>query len=327
MPDTKRIVTAVGTLVAIVGIGFFMQRGSEAQGDVAVQLTAPPVKISSIVETSAELATPAFVAPVVSDVAAPALPADILETRVALNDAPLAKPSREAPLPGLSCDIKMTATPQLAAMAALVLSAPCLPNERVTLHHNGMMFSDVTDADGALALSVPALGQTAVFIASFANGEGAVANTHISALAFYDRRVVQSDSQSAVSLHALEYGAEYGGAGHVWSQSAGTMEAATRGDGGFLVTLGSSDLENPLVAQVYSFPAGTANRDGDIELSVEIEVTAQNCGRDIEAQSLQVDKGAVPKVQNLDMSLPDCDAIGDFLVLKNLVNDLKVARN
>lgn len=331
MPDFKRLGIVGGTLVAIIGIGFFMQRGATppAQGEVTVQAMGAAVEISSIVETSAQLAAPAFVVTeAVSDIAlnGPVLPSDAVVTPVALKDAPIATTDREAPVAALSCDIDMTATPQSAAMVKLSLSAPCLPNERVTMHHNGMMFSDVTDSDGSLVLTVPALGKAAVYIASFANGEGAVASTHVSALAFYDRTVVQSDSKSAVSLHALEFGADYGGVGHVSAGSASTIEAATRGEGGFLVTLGSPELENPLVAQVYSFPAGTANRDGEIEMSVEIEVTAQNCGRDIEAQSLQVEQGAAPKVQNLDMSMPDCDAIGDFLVLKNLVNDLKVAR-
>ena len=47
----------------------------------------------------------------------------------------------------------------------------------------------------------------------------------------------------------------------------------------------------------------------------------------LEAQTLQTSRGAQITVQTLDMSIPACDAIGDFLMLKNMVNDMKVAFN
>ena len=59
----------------------------------------------------------------------------------------------------------------------------------------------------------------------------------------------------------------------------------------------------------------------------EAEVTAQNCGQVIEAQSLELGDGGRLRTQYLTMTAPDCDAIGDFLVLNNLVDDPKIAAN
>jgi hypothetical protein len=56
-------------------------------------------------------------------------------------------------------------------------------------------------------------------------------------------------------------------------------------------------------------------------------VTKINCGRDIQAQSLEMRDAGQLKSQNLSLSVPGCDAVGDFLVLNNLLEDLKVARN
>jgi hypothetical protein len=64
---------------------------------------------------------------------------------------------------------------------------------------------------------------------------------------------------------------------------------------------------------------------GDIQLEIEAEVTDATCGREISAQSLQVTEAGAPRVQELQLTMPDCDAIGDFLVLKNVLEDLKVA--
>jgi hypothetical protein len=365
MPDHKRYITAGGTFAVILMIGFVMQNGQSSAPQVstnAIDAPAEPMEIAQGALTSASLETPqpADTIPA-TPVSAPAetpiaptpvaAPADAdtdkapVET-ASLVDAPASSGlprmnaaldmpgaptdgpgTLEAPKAQADCAVAMTAETMAAALVKLNLSAPCLPNERVTMHHNGMMFSEATDADGALEIMVPALTETAVFIASFADGKGAVANAKVSSLEFYDRAVVQSDSESSVSLHALEFGADYDDKGHVWTQAAGTITDAATGKGGFLISLGNPEVADALMAEVYTFPSGIAENDGDIELSVEIEVTAMNCGRDIEAQSLETGKDGKLSVQALELTMPDCDAIGDFLVLKNLVNDLKVARN
>ena len=56
-------------------------------------------------------------------------------------------------------------------------------------------------------------------------------------------------------------------------------------------------------------------------------VTIANCGLRIEAQTLEVSRAGKMKVQDLSLPIPGCDAVGDFLVLQNLIQDLKVARN
>ena len=50
-----------------------------------------------------------------------------------------------------------------AAMVKLKLDAACLPNERLTVHHNGMIFTEATDDKGQLNVTVPALAEEAVF--------------------------------------------------------------------------------------------------------------------------------------------------------------------
>lgn len=232
---------------------------------------------------------------------------------------------RQEPKMAANCEIAMTATPMAAALVKLDLSAPCLPNERMTMHHNGLIFTDTTDASGKFQMAVPAMSQTAVFIASFANGEGAVASTTVPTLKNFYRAAVQAEFEAGTSLHALEFGATYNGAGHIWSASTGEIADAAVGKGGFMLLLGNPAVKDAVTAQVYTFPSAIAEQNGDVALSVEIEVTAANCGKPVQAETLQSISGEAPIVQKLDLTMPDCDAIGDFLVLKKLVNDLKVA--
>lgn len=323
MLDIKKYVMAGGTFAAILGIGFFMQSGPSENSPKGVISSPVPVQVNKISD-EVELTDITHTSGVLGTAGmTPKIPG-VSVIKTALSGAQSVDNSRVA---APSCDINMTAEPTAAALVNLRLTAPCLPNEQLMMHHNGMMFSEVTDKNGALEITVPALAQTAVFIASFANGDGAVANTKVSSIEFYDRAVVQSKTGFGFEMHALEFGATYDDAGHISAISSGEIAAAAAGTGGFLIHLGAPGLNNAMVAEVYSFPTGIAQQDGDIEISVEVEVTANNCGKNVEAQAMQTIGGARLKVQIVDMQMPDCDAIGDFLVMKNLIADLVVASN
>ncbi len=313
MPDIKRYGIAGATMATILLTGQVMQMtSSNKSAKVAeIQAMALPVEISDIKLTASD-----------SSAAEPVVTALLTEDNSLQRPSSLDKPSVTD-----SCGIAMTAEPKAAALVALEVNAPCLPNERVVIHHNGMMFAEVTDANGVLQTTVPALAEAAVFIASFASGDGTVANATVESLKFYDRAVVQTQGTTGISLHAREYDANYGEDGHIWNGSPGSIADAATGDGGFVIQLGDASLQNPLVAEIYTFPTALAKDAGEVILSVDIEINTENCARDIEAQTIQTSAAGRVKVQNLDMSMPECSIVGDFLVLNNLVNDLKVASN
>lgn len=245
----------------------------------------------------------------------------------ALEDQPISTPPDEEPAPTFGCEVEFSAETLAAAMVQLTLSAPCMANERFTIHHNAMVFAAATDKNGQRQVTVPALSETAVFIANFATGESAVAKADVTALEYYDRAVVQWTGAGGLEIHALEYGADYGQSGHVWAGAPRKLSEAAKGAGGFLTRLGDAGVINPRMAQAYTFPSGTAPRDGRVRLSLEAEVTQANCGQDVTAQTLQKSLGGRMRAQVLTLAMPDCDAVGDFLVLKNVFDDLNIARN
>ncbi|MEO1139743.1 MAG: hypothetical protein AAFW87_09825 [Pseudomonadota bacterium] len=362
--NPKRIVMAGGTMACALGIGYFMQLASNggtpaaaeapAVSSVAVTPLATPgtdlveqtadavasaQKASVTLEEHARSAAPddgmafeeiTFVSAERVPPAAAPQPKELPDTPVhlaALSDEPISQPPSEESTPAFACDMEMDATPAAAALVELSLNAPCMTNTQFTLHHNGMMISAVTDADGQWKMSVPALATQSLFIAAFDNGEGAVANATVDNLEFYDRYVVQWKGRSGLQIHAMEYGATYGEDGHVWTDAARDMLTAANGEGGFIQRLGDGVEDTAMMAEVYTFPTQTALREGDVHVSLEAEVNAANCGRDIEAQVLVKSGQAALNARDLTLAMPDCDAVGDFLVLKNLYEDLKIARN
>ncbi|MDG1473253.1 MAG: hypothetical protein P8Q26_17065 [Ascidiaceihabitans sp.] len=332
MLKTREMLTAAGTLACAVGIGFIIHSGDTAKqrySDVATA-NAPAEIAPSIVD--ANIASAAGTLLEVQDItltSAQTDTSDVIvtpETGVQLASASaLVTPKLDTPVPAASCEISAAATASKGAMIDVELAAPCMPNEHVTVHHNGIMFSQSTALDGSLSVSVPAMSEEAVVIFAFPNGEGAVAQVSVPDLGQYDRTAIQWKGDTGFEMHAREFGADYGQEGHVWAGATRDVAAVDSAQG-FLTRLGIKSALAPLMAEVYTFPTAMGTQDGTIDLSVEAEVTLMNCGLEIEAQSLELQGGQV-KTQDLTLAVPECDAKGSFLVLNNLVQDLTVASN
>jgi hypothetical protein len=339
MAQVRKYLVAGGTFSVAMAIGFVMQNGDAlasrmvADDDVSLQgvaqplpetaqsdVTAPPVLPEPAISTAVTLPE-AFVP-------SEPLPAPVRMAAVEL-DTPLSDPLPEV-LPtvediDLTCAADMAATAGPAATVMLEITAPCAIDAVGTLHHQGMIVSVLTNAEGKATVMVPTLAQEAVFIVDMPGGFGAAAIVSVPDFDHYDRAVLQWQGDTGLSLHALEFGAGYAEDGHVWAASARSIDAAQAGTGGFLMRLGDVALEGAMIAEVYTYPSGISQRDGTVELSVEAEVLAGNCGRSIAAQSIQISPGADPQALDLTMTLPDCDAVGEFLVLKNMLRSLTLA--
>lgn len=244
----------------------------------------------------------------------------VLSETSGASDNTIPVPPPEPSVPSLGCPVDLTASAAAGAQIQLTLVAPCQADARVTVHHNGMMFADKLDLDGRWSATVPALSENAHVMVDLGRGLVRTANVQIDDLALHDRIVLQWAGKSGFQLHAREFGASYGELGHVW------REAAQAGHG-TLRRLGNANLFTPKLAEVYSFPKSATSAGGSVALTVEAEITTRNCGREIEAQTLEL-RGAAPLVaRDLTLSMPNCSAIGDFLVLNNLVDSLKIASN
>ncbi|WP_083095664.1 hypothetical protein [Pseudophaeobacter leonis] len=323
MLDKRTVLIGAATAACALGIGFLMQPA--AVGDSATGLAqisaqqrmpsdpalASQLEIEKITLTSRQELPP--VGGGESDVAA----------QNQTQDQASATTSA-----GTACRMQASAKALPGAMVALTILARCRAGERVTLHHQGMMVTETLEDSGSLSLTVPALASSAIFIIEptmvpkalrlrTAPAGGAVVQVAVPDMAQVDRVVLQWSGNSGFEVHAREFGAQYGERGHVWH---GADPARGAGE---MIQLGDRAQLSPRLAEVYSFRRDTAAADGVIEISVEAEVTEINCGREIAAQSLRFSQGRV-QTRDLVLEMPDCTATGDFLVLNNLVEHLKI---
>lgn len=306
------------TLMSALAIGAGMQYWPDASDAERAQV---PLVVSDLQDVSS---SPRTAVPVDSATVA-TLPTSVVKATISQEAEPeITIPTAPADT-GFACDIDMTATPIAGAMMTVALTAPCHGSDRVTFHHNGLMFTELVQPDGTLSVDVPALTENALVIASFMDGAGAVATAQVTSVPFYDRVALQWRGDAGLQLHAREFDAEYFTDGHIWQGSISDPARAATGNGGFLTKLGAADAPDALLAEVYTFPSGMTETSGTVALTVETEILAANCDTSVEAQTLELRGGSPLMSKELTIDVPGCDAIGDFLLLKNIVEDLTIA--
>jgi len=334
MANIKQLGMAAGTFSVALGIGFVMQNGdalaSRFSNDASAASAPEPAPFTAEETVQAEEVSLVEVAPQQVGVSVePEIEAPLLVTASAVSLPP---PQIEEPLvqPVATTEV-MDCVPEMAGVAGagstvkIAVTAPCHLNTAFTVHHSGMMFSAMTNEDGRATLAVPALAEVAVVIAAFENGDGAVATAVIPDFADYDRAVLQWEGDAAVILSAYENGADFGDDGHIFAGNPGDTARLSTAEGGYLVRLGDSSIENAKMVEVYTFPSGMNGVISDVMLTAEVEITASNCGQEVNAQSIQVTPTGATSAIDLTLTMPECDALGDILILQNMFQDLTLA--
>lgn len=228
---------------------------------------------------------------------------------------------------GMPCQNTFTAQSEKAGMAALSVQATCRTNQRVEIVHDRLRFAGRLSQTGTFVAQVPALSGNATFLLRFEDGTVLRQTVAVPAAREFERVVLQTGGMNGARLHAYEFGAGFFDDGHVWQGAPRNADFAETGNGGFFKLLGDASIEDPLVAQVYSYPRGESATNNVVRVSIEIEVTAQNCNHQVVAETLQPGADGQLQAATLSVNMPDCSAAGEFLVLKNAVRDLKIASN
>lgn len=228
--------------------------------------------------------------------------------------------------PGLPCVARLTAEAAPGGTARLRLAAPCRAGMAVTLSHGALSATFRASDSGVIETVFPAFEETARFTARLPDGETLSAEVRVPGASGYERVVTMWEGAGGLSVHAFEYGATQGEAGHVWRGAPRGAQVAEAGRGGFLLVLGTAEIPGARRAEVYSFPAAGAARAGAVRISLGASVTPATCGGEIEAETLQLGDGLPGAPVAVRIALPDCAAAteGDLL-LKNLARDLKIA--
>jgi len=221
------------------------------------------------------------------------------------------------------CEVGFTAMAAPGAMVDLTLEAPCYREQMVDIFHAGLRFTEKLDENGLMQVTLPAMEENAFFNAFFTDGQTESTDVLMLTVKDYQRTALFWKAGAGFSLYALEDGSVYGGEGHVSPQTPFEPLRATAGEGGFLTLLGQGKAGYQVA--IYSYPEMLLDTHSAPEISVEAEVQAENCGREISATlTRSTDTGAL-EIAPLFLTVPGCETIGEYLVLKNLPQKQTIA--
>lgn len=329
MLNKKSYKTAAATIIIAATAGFVMQNGDALAARFAMADSPQPQPVQDTQLAAAEIVDNGV--PNTPEIAQLPMDKSGLADRVNRAEQNYVSPNLAVDQPlsplGLACDVTLKATKTAGAMVTLDFKAPCNANETVTVNHEGLTFTAVTSNIGHFTSVVPAMAMMASFELELLDGETISATANVPEVSGYDRVAVQWVGDSGLRIHALELGADYGENGHVWAEAPQSVAKALQARGGYITELGNIDFPAARHVEIYSFPTGQIHKSGVVRLSVEAEVTANTCDKEITAQALQSGVDGGVSIVDLTLSMPACDAIGDFLVLNNLLRDFKIAQN
>jgi hypothetical protein len=281
-PRMRRLVRVAAVVGIALAAGHLTQAGGRQTATFASVAVEKPVRAMPVVVVT-QVAFGTNAASTV--VEPPIVPASGGKPH---SDAPALLVRPRTPLSGADCAPVLRASPGQDATVDLLLMAPCHPGQRVVLRHSGLVAAYQANAAGALFASFPAL--TADVEVSVLFGDGTTLSTKlvVPEAALHRRFAVQWMGPAVLSL------------------SVDGMDARA------LMQLGDPAVEPPLLAEVFTFPP-TASIGPVV---IQAKVTEASCGHDILGETLQVERGAVT-ASELSVAMPDCVAVGDYLVLKN----------
>ena len=201
-----------------------------------------------------------------------------------------------------SCDPELQVSETPSGHIHVALLAPCYASSPIKIQFNDLVADDTTDATGFWEARLPPLGE----------------RTHISVNV--DRYLLQDtfvlDTLIDQRLVILAWD------GSQTFRIKTDVPVAERSDANALISrLGDGSGAS---LEVMSFPKNGAS--GTVRLSVEAEVTRANCDRTIKTVAFQTGYLGALRKTDIEYTMPDCDRVGDVVLLQNLFRDMTLAR-
>lgn len=166
------------------------------------------------------------------------------------------------------CAISSTAFPASGGMIQYEAVSPCRANQVAVVSLDDLQLAVRFDAEGKVAASIPGLAREQSLTITAADGESSTAPVTLLDIAGVQRVALTWDAPVDLNLHAFEFGAGLGDAGHVWEGSAVEERGYRFGKNGLLSSFPTIEGKGEPV-EFYSFNPGRRSPMGKIVLAVE----------------------------------------------------------
>jgi hypothetical protein len=213
------------------------------------------------------------------------------------------------PSGGDHCRPRMDLSTAPGAMILMSLSAPCNRNERIIVRHSGLSFTARTEPSGTARVLLPALKADAMVAVYLADARLVLGKVRVPEVADYTRYAIAWEWPTELQLRATD--GDMVLVGTPASFSGGARQ---------VISLGVADVQQPVMASVYSVPGKDL---GAVDLTGELRITPASCGRTLRLGTIYSAAGQVTAKEQM-VAVPLCGTVGDILMLKNLAPALKL---
>ncbi|MES2144218.1 MAG: hypothetical protein V4516_07595, partial [Pseudomonadota bacterium] len=187
----------------------------------------------------------------------PVAPAPQIITTTAPEPSIVPKAMEVLLQPQQNCENAMDLSVVADAIIEVSLMSPCRPGERLVLRHGPLAITTRTTAQGSVFLKIPALDAAGEVSLRFADGSVIDGTVAVPDLAKLRRFAVQWMDRDTFGVNAFEGGSGYGGAGHISAANPGKLPLTGTADSGYLMILGDAEATPAMLAEVYTYPAGS----------------------------------------------------------------------
>ncbi len=205
-------------------------------------------------------------------------------------------------------ELQLAALP--GAMIHLSLAAPCNRGERVIVRHTGLAFSAQIRPDGSATLTLPAMKSDAMVAVYLQDARLVLGKVTVPDAADYARYAIVWELPADLELRVTD-------GDKVLVGSASPVI----GDEQRVIALGSTTVQSPVLARVYSVPGADL---GDADITAELRITPISCGRTLRVETVYSSSGVATSTERT-IAVPLCGSSGNILVLKNLAPAPKIA--
>lgn len=211
---------------------------------------------------------------------------------------------------GGTCDVDLALTETPAGLLSVTLNAPCHANSELLLRLNELTANVVTNARGNWGHRLPVLSDVSTVEITLA-----------------DVTVSGRLRHQSVS-----------GQQHIILAWTGTQTFQIGVDPRFGDTVARQVIDEEIGAfirvgdgtgaafEIYTFPAANSRSAGVLRVSVDAEITLENCGKTARTRAYQTGYLGTLRPTEIAYTMPDCDRAGDVVRLQNLFRDLRLAQ-
>lgn len=213
--------------------------------------------------------------------------------------------------------------PERGGRTRIAIDTACRAQQFVVLEYAGVVFIRLLDANGSDLFVLDCFaGEVETIAIKFEDNTKIVRQPVAADMRDVSKVAIVWSDGVDLDLHAFEYAAEFGGAGHVWSGEPGTQEEASaralrdgRGQG-FISTSGAGS-EIGMNFEVYTFMHRPGQTTGAVKLAVDYKTrgsrpTDKFCGTgtlaEVRFKAYVMERGRPARQLDLAFSAVPCGA-------------------